>query len=103
MSDPSIPQSIAETIACLVAIFHRHREYGAFYDRHSVKLRGFGGVWRFCLKAALVFNEAEGTVNLRDAYNWIVAVDAFVNALVALKKRPADRGLRTLAKRAIRG
>ena len=102
MTKSSFPQASAETIACLVAIFHRHRDYGAFYERHTVKLRGFAGVWRFCVKAAGVFSDVEGTILLPDDYNWIVAVDAFVNALVSLKKLPSDKELRALAKRAIR-
>ncbi|MCC6151794.1 MAG: hypothetical protein IT461_16205 [Planctomycetes bacterium] len=102
MTKPSFPQATAETIACLVAIFHRHRDYGAFYERHTVKLRGFAGIWRFCLLAAHAFSEAEGTVLLPDDYNWIVAVDAFVNALICCKKLPSDKELRALAKRAIR-
>jgi hypothetical protein len=89
-----------ENIAAISAVFHQHTEYDSFYLRVGAQLGGFPGLWRYCVQAADAFLFAE-ECHFAEDYEYVKAVDNFVDLIISVEVLPTRDELRHLAETAI--
>jgi hypothetical protein len=90
-----------ENIAAISAGLHQDlSRYEKFYQAHCDALGGFTGIWMYAIRAADAFT-AEEHLLTEDSYEYIEAIDAFVDAILAALTLPTVDELRTMAAIAI--
>jgi hypothetical protein len=88
-----------ENLVAIGGYFMSDRRYSAFYDAHVDDLQGFPGIHNYLIDAARAFTAEEPEDD--NDFDWMDAIDNFVEAMHAGQGVLDDSELRALAKTSI--
>ena len=98
---------MTETLVVVASLFHQDSRYLEFYNRNSDAVGGFPGIWAYCKLAGdcLFYVEYKSITRHRTTegfeYDWLTAVDDYINAMYAAGVILAGTELASLAEHAV--